>query len=207
GRWFAGPIAWLRSLRDRLYAWSAGRREKALERAKQRAAERTALRGGKRAPKRADADGDSARPRRYSPAEALETPGGTVESALPIDADAPPFDLNPEFEPAVDGEPYEIPIRPLEDNPVIRRVPEPEREEDEEYHFAETAAPVKPLRRKRVYRMPSTELLNETPTRGGYDGQELKEVAGRIKSKLEEFNVRGSVVQINPGPVVTTFEY
>jgi DNA segregation ATPase FtsK/SpoIIIE, S-DNA-T family len=207
GRWFAGPIAWLRSLRDRLYAWSAGRREKALERAKQRAAERTALRGGKRAPKRADADGDSARPRRYSPAEALETPGGTVESALPIDADAPPFDLNPEFEPAADGEPYEIPIRPLEDNPVIRRVPEPEREEDEEYHFAETAAPVKPLRRKRVYRMPSTELLNETPTRGGYDGQELKEVAGRIKSKLEEFNVRGSVVQINPGPVVTTFEY
>ena len=207
GRWFAGPIAWLRSLRDRLYAWSAGRREKALERAKQRAAERTALRGGKRAPKRADADGDSARPRRYSPAEALETPGGTVESALPIDADAPPFDLNPEFEPAVDGEPYEIPIRPLEDNPVIRRVPEPEREEDEEYHFAETAAPAKPLRRKRVYRMPSTELLNETPTRGGYDGQELKEVAGRIKSKLEEFNVRGSVVQINPGPVVTTFEY
>ena len=207
GRWFAGPIAWLRSLRDRLYAWSAGRREKALERAKQRAAERTALRGGKRAPKRADADGDSARPRRYSPAEALETPGGIVESALPIDADAPPFDLNPEFEPAVDGEPYEIPIRPLEDNPVIRRVPEPEREEDEEYHFAETAAPVKPLRRKRVYRMPSTELLNETPTRGGYDGQELKEVAGRIKSKLEEFNVRGSVVQINPGPVVTTFEY
>src|SRR6185312_10740822 len=121
GRWFAGPIAWLRSLRDRLYAWSAGRREKALERAKQRAAERTALRGGKRAPKRADVDGDSARPRRSSPAEALETPGGMAESALPIDADAPPFDLNPEFEPAVDGEPYEIPIRPLEDNPVIRR--------------------------------------------------------------------------------------
>ena len=36
---------------------------------------------------------------------------------------------------------------------------------------------------------------------------ELKDVASRIKSKLEEFNVRGSVVQINPGPVVTTFEY
>ena len=138
GRWFAGPIAWLRSLRDRLYAWSAGRREKALERAKQRAAERTALRGGKRAPKRADADGDSARPRRYSPAEALETPGRNSRRArcrlTPMRRHST---LNPEFEPAVDGEPYEIPIRPLEDNPVIRRVPEPEREEDEEYHFAE----------------------------------------------------------------------
>ena len=63
-----------------------------------------------------------------------------------------------------------------------------------------TAAPVKPLRRKRVYRMPSTELLNETPTRGGYDGQELKEVAGRIKSKLEEFNVRGIGRSDQPRP-------
>ncbi|MFI4940201.1 MAG: DNA translocase FtsK, partial [Burkholderiales bacterium] len=26
-------------------------------------------------------------------------------------------------------------------------------------------------------------------------------------SKFEEFNVRGSVTQINPGPVVTTFEF
>jgi S-DNA-T family DNA segregation ATPase FtsK/SpoIIIE len=29
----------------------------------------------------------------------------------------------------------------------------------------------------------------------------------RIKSKFEEFNVLGNVVQINPGPVVTTFEF
>src|SRR5207253_621980 len=36
---------------------------------------------------------------------------------------------------------------------------------------------------------------------------ELKEIAGRVKSKFEEFNVHGAVVQINPGPVVTTFEF
>jgi len=35
----------------------------------------------------------------------------------------------------------------------------------------------------------------------------LKDIAVRIKSKFEEFNVLGSVVQINPGPVVTTFEF
>ena len=35
----------------------------------------------------------------------------------------------------------------------------------------------------------------------------LKETAAKIKSKFEEFNVLGSVVQINPGPVVTTFEF
>ena len=63
------------------------------------------------------------------------------------------------------------------------------------------------LRRRKVYELPSTDLLNEPAPGNGYDSFELKDVAGRIKSKLEEFNVLGSVVQINPGPVVTTFEY
>jgi S-DNA-T family DNA segregation ATPase FtsK/SpoIIIE len=58
-----------------------------------------------------------------------------------------------------------------------------------------------------VYRLPSTELLNEPPARNAYDEQELKDTAARIKSKFQEFNVLGNVVQINPGPVVTTFEF
>ena len=45
------------------------------------------------------------------------------------------------------------------------------------------------------------------PGRNPYDEQELKETASRIKAKFEEFNVLGNVVQINPGPVVTTFEF
>ena len=45
------------------------------------------------------------------------------------------------------------------------------------------------------------------PGRNPYDEQELKETAVRIKSKFEEFGVLGNVVQINPGPVVTTFEF
>ena len=57
------------------------------------------------------------------------------------------------------------------------------------------------------YQLPSTELLNEVPARSSYDSLELKELAARIKSKFEEFNVHGAVVQINPGPVVTTFEF
>jgi S-DNA-T family DNA segregation ATPase FtsK/SpoIIIE len=58
-----------------------------------------------------------------------------------------------------------------------------------------------------AYRLPATDLLNEGQGRSPYDEQELKEIAVRIKSKFEEFNVLGSVVQINPGPVVTTFEF
>ena len=58
-----------------------------------------------------------------------------------------------------------------------------------------------------VFRLPPTDLLNEAPARNPYDEQELKDTASRIKAKFEEFNVLGNVVQINPGPVVTTFEF
>src|SRR5690349_2799697 len=72
--------------------------------------------------------------------------------------------------------------------PVAKKAPEP--------------VPIAP-----VYQLPSTSLLNEPPGRNAFDEQELKETAGRIKAKFEEFNVLGNVVQINPGPVVTTFEF
>src|SRR6202012_4821309 len=45
------------------------------------------------------------------------------------------------------------------------------------------------------------------PARSSFDSQELKDIAVQIKSKFQEFNVLGSVTQINPGPVVTTFEF
>jgi S-DNA-T family DNA segregation ATPase FtsK/SpoIIIE len=60
--------------------------------------------------------------------------------------------------------------------------------------------------RPHVFELPSTDLLNEVPERNSFDSAELKDIAIRIKSKFAEFNVQGNVVQINPGPVVTTFE-
>ncbi len=57
------------------------------------------------------------------------------------------------------------------------------------------------------FKLPSTGLLQEPPERSAFDSQELKEIAVQIKSKFQEFNVLGSVTQINPGPVVTTFEF
>ncbi len=57
------------------------------------------------------------------------------------------------------------------------------------------------------YRIPPTALLMPPHARTAYDAEELQDVARRIQVKLEEFKVSGSVVQINPGPVVTTFEF
>jgi S-DNA-T family DNA segregation ATPase FtsK/SpoIIIE len=102
----------------------------------------------------------------------------------------------------------EIPIQTLEDMP-----PALPRSAD----FAEPFPPPEPPveaqsqeksdRKPPEFQLPPTDLLNEAAVRSPYDEQELKETAARIKSKFEEFNVLGSVVQINPGPVVTTFEF
>ncbi len=57
------------------------------------------------------------------------------------------------------------------------------------------------------YRIPSTSLLNPASERSPYDPDELRALAEQIREKFAEFNVGGSVTQINPGPVVTTYEF
>lgn len=110
-------------------------------------------------------------------------------------------------EPQPVAAPEEIPIHTLEDTPDPSPLPAAPAEPPPA--LVETSAPteVRAARKQQVYELPSTELLNEPPGRNPYDELELKETAARIKSKFEEFNVLGSVVQINPGPVVTTFEF
>ena len=93
----------------------------------------------------------------------------------------------------------EIPICPIED-----LEPAPDAAPFATLQRAEAAVIEPP---HRFYRLPPTSLLNEPPGKNPYDEQELKETAGLIKAKFEEFNVLGNVVQINPGPVVTTFEF
>jgi DNA segregation ATPase FtsK/SpoIIIE, S-DNA-T family len=216
-RWIAGPKAWLLAKVASFRAWKLARRQRAIAEAKQKAALRDQRRAAKAARtvsgKNADrpvqlAGGDpDAASMAADPNEAY-----AQTSATPYSDDAPPFDADPpEYQHrsrTSDTAEEEIPIRPLEEPSLIRRAVDSQREEEDD-HFATGSHPVsgRSARQKRFYRVPATELLSEPPERSGFDGQELKEVAARIKSKLEEFNVRGSVVQINPGPVVTTFEY
>jgi S-DNA-T family DNA segregation ATPase FtsK/SpoIIIE len=58
-----------------------------------------------------------------------------------------------------------------------------------------------------AWKLPSSTLLHRPEARQAYDEQELKDLAQVLTQKCEEFGVLGSVVQINPGPVVTTFEF
>jgi S-DNA-T family DNA segregation ATPase FtsK/SpoIIIE len=199
--WLAGPIAFFRRLGNKYESWRDIRRQKRAERMRLRA-EQARLR----------AQENKVRRTRPSPPpppqeeQPLSTPAASRTVADPEPAsdtgDTPPWD-------------EEIPIRTLEeetgtaparaslsDQPepvVVPPAPDPE---------PVATAPRAPVRKApSAYRRPPTEMLNEPQGRLTYDSQELKDIAASIKAKFEEFNVMGSVVQINPGPVVTTFEF
>jgi DNA segregation ATPase FtsK/SpoIIIE, S-DNA-T family len=175
--WFSAPMAWFASVGAHWSAWRARRRAAIAER-KQKKAERVrAKRPALKAP---------------APEEAPAVAAG--------DASAPPWE-------------EDIPIRPFEEPtasaaappaepPIVEQTAPEERASRPQHRAPAPAAPA-----DHTYELPDTELLNPQPIRSAFDEQELKETAARIKSKFEEFNVFGSVVQINPGPVVTTYEF
>lgn len=203
--WMEGPLAtwrrWMESWRIRRERKRQLRAEKAARKQARRAAElaekkaRKAAKSGEPVPELPIVE--ETFPQSVEEQHSSPMPGGTLAE----DSDQAPWE-----EPGDD-----IPIRMLEDVPSapLRPFPEPS---------PVAAAPalgprpvdrasMGPSRQRVVYELPSTSLLNEPAVKAAYDSQELKEIAARIKSKFEEFNVLGSVVQINPGPVVTTFEF
>jgi DNA segregation ATPase FtsK/SpoIIIE, S-DNA-T family len=187
-KWLAGPLGLLRKALVRWDNWRAERQQVALDRAEvraQRRAEKEALGETREVVREAAAELKRAR----AAAAGAES---TLEHAPPAEQD------------------QEIPIHTLEYEapspapaPVEAAAPAPTLSGLTRGRF-----PVAPeVTEHPEYRLPGTDLLNEIPGRTSYDSLELKEIAARIKAKFEEFNVRGNVVQINPGPVVTTFEF
>jgi S-DNA-T family DNA segregation ATPase FtsK/SpoIIIE len=177
--WFAGPRAWFRNRAAAWHAWRDEKHARALQKARERDRERRETK--------------QLKTRRLRTAVAEPEP-----EAEPV-ADTPPWEAADPV-PAAAEEPAEeeIPICQVEDlPPVPPPMPVP------------VAGPelVPAPAFRTLFTLPSTELLNEIPGRNAYDELELKETAVKIKSKFEEFGVLGNVVQINPGPVVTTFEF
>jgi S-DNA-T family DNA segregation ATPase FtsK/SpoIIIE len=189
-RFLAGPSSLLRRFALAWRLQRERRRARAIEKARLRA-ERRALEAINRA--------ETAPNKKQKDQKPLTV--GAPAKAVQAD-EAPPWQTRETAsldEPAAFEAIADIPICPIEDlapEPVPALVPLP------------TELPLAPPEpRRMMYDLPATELLNEVPGRSPYDEQELKDTAGRIKAKFEEFNVLGNVVQINPGPVVTTFEF
>ncbi len=61
-------------------------------------------------------------------------------------------------------------------------------------------------RRLGTYTLPPVSLLDAAKAERKIDERELMDAARHLEEKCREFSVEGSVVQIHPGPVVTTFE-
>ncbi len=57
------------------------------------------------------------------------------------------------------------------------------------------------------YRLPSPGMLRSPERSERMQEEDLKDCAHGIEQKCEEFDVKGHVTQINPGPVVTTYEF
>jgi len=57
------------------------------------------------------------------------------------------------------------------------------------------------------YKLPPSSLLHRPDEQQAVHEEELKLLAQVLTDKYSEFDVHGQVTQINPGPVVTTFEY
>jgi S-DNA-T family DNA segregation ATPase FtsK/SpoIIIE len=57
------------------------------------------------------------------------------------------------------------------------------------------------------YKLPPSSLLHRPDEQQAVHEEELKIIAQVLTAKYAEFDVLGQVTQINPGPVVTTFEF
>jgi S-DNA-T family DNA segregation ATPase FtsK/SpoIIIE len=62
-------------------------------------------------------------------------------------------------------------------------------------------------RRKGAYTLPPMPLLDAPKTERKIDERELMDGARLLEEKCREFSVEGTVVQIHPGPIVTTYEF
>ena len=62
-------------------------------------------------------------------------------------------------------------------------------------------------RKKGTYTLPPLALLDAPRSERKIDERELMDGARLLEEKCREFSVEGSVVQIHPGPVVTTYEF
>ena len=140
----------------------------------------------------ANTEGLAAKP---APADTSSAPVARKKPAPPLDAD----DEDDQPAPAKSGvfgglKSFAPPKPPKIATPLPLPDPEPI-----------SKAPAE--RRKGEYTPPPAALLDAPKTERKIDERELMDNARLLEEKCREFSVEGAVVQIHPGPVVTTFEF
>ena len=225
-KWLRWPMQWIEIISARFAAWREERARKAKMRAQARVLKKSLEE--ERASTRARLASATGAAAGAAAGKATGAAAGASASATAHDTafSGPPI-INPLAEAesraarsprkAPQPEIEDIPIRPLERQPPFEPtmplpppIPAALAAASAPATSAGTAtrrAREAPRKERSRFELPPTNILQEPAGRSAYDSFELKEIAANIKSKFEEFNVLGSVVQINPGPVVTTFEF
>ncbi|MFA5625557.1 MAG: DNA translocase FtsK 4TM domain-containing protein [Bradymonadales bacterium] len=104
----------------------------------------------------------------------------------------------------------EIPQSPKSNTPVAGFVVAQAKQNasEEELLAAENERLQKQQNEKLAFQKPPLSLLKYNPNaERGFDNEVLQSIAEKIEEKLAEFRVKGKVVEICPGPVVTRFEF
>ncbi|MDK1479411.1 DNA translocase FtsK, partial [Sinorhizobium sp. 6-117] len=68
---------------------------------------------------------------------------------------------------------------------------------------------IEPVQTGDAYEFPSEALLQEPPQGRGFfmTQEQLEQNAGLLESVLEDFGVKGEIIHVRPGPVVTLYEF
>ncbi|MDQ3747479.1 MAG: FtsK/SpoIIIE domain-containing protein, partial [Acidobacteriota bacterium] len=104
-----------------------------------------------------------------------------------------------------DGE--EITFTPIRETGELNdEIIEDLEEADEAQAIGVAAMPTKPQNFDE-YILPKSDFLNSPPPRILIKEEEARALAKELEEKTKEFNATGRVVNICPGPVVTTYEY
>ncbi|HVB34701.1 MAG TPA: DNA translocase FtsK [Patescibacteria group bacterium] len=178
----AWPSAWIEGQVDRFHDWREGRAE---ERAKRKLEK---IRSAGHPPVPTQISLKEAPAKRVPLREPEEIAGDLLPRLAPADEDAPARAASPAAS-AARGNPPVVSFHPHE---AVEARPGPD---------------PKIARMRASFRLPSPGLLRMAERPEKFDEAELKSEARAIEQKCMEFGVGGHVTQINPGPVVTTFEF
>jgi S-DNA-T family DNA segregation ATPase FtsK/SpoIIIE len=139
-----------------------------------------------------------------SGARSEETP-----AAIPITAQPEPAQFAPEPPQPIPARPAPAHFEPAAPRFTFEPAPVPHADEIAIHERADAELHTAAVTPKQVsgFKLPPSTLLNPGDGPQAVREDELREEARVLVEKCAEFDVRGQVVQINPGPMVTTYEF
>jgi DNA segregation ATPase FtsK/SpoIIIE, S-DNA-T family len=196
---FAFAHAWADRIRNRRLAWAKARAEKEARPGKQpkRVEDEKKISTSRRA---AFTDGNPAEPTSMPDKDAPSLWNQMPRTSIP-DREPEPFEA--EADQAHGAEEVVVSARP----PAAAKSPAPPAISVKGRADADARPVTLAPRAVSGFRLPPSTLLHRSDESQVVREDDLRIQARILVEKCAEFDVRGQVVQINPGPVVTTFEF